>query len=254
MKRLQHLTYALVMLVFAINLRGQTIAKIQNTNISLDYDRIIITYDLVDAKPGERFEVWLRISDAEGQLIQGQNFSGDIGKNIEGGEGLVIYWNFEQDHITISEEINIQVMAEAQNKQELSYAEALALSTVVPGWGLAKMEKKRLYCLTGLAGYGSLALSLVYAFSSKELYDDYSNSNQISERASLYNDYIRQKNRAEVFGWSAATIWLADIIWMTVRYGKSRNYKSPSASTNVSLGCTYYMASGTPVFSMNIKF
>jgi len=141
-------------------LRSQTLAKIQNTNISLDNDRIIITYDLDDAQPGEKFEVWLNITDASGVLIQGRRFSGDIGNNIEGGEGLVIYWNFEEDNVTLSDEISIQVMAESLYKKEISYIKALALSTVVPGWGLAKMEDKKLYGLIGLAGYGFIAAGL----------------------------------------------------------------------------------------------
>ena len=254
MKLLQNFPYVLLMLALTINLRGQTLAKIQNTNISLDNDRIIITYDLVDTKPGEKFEVWLRITDAEGSLIQGRRFSGDIGKNVEGGEGLVIYWNFEQDQITITDEFNIQVMAEALKEQKISYVKALALSTVVPGWGLAKIKNKPLYSLTGLAAYGSLAVSLIYTFNSRQLYEDYGNSNQIIERESLYNDYVGKKNMAEIFGWSAATIWLADIVWMTVKYSQSKNSTSPSASGNVSVGCTYHMASGTPVFSMKFRF
>ena len=119
-------------------LRSQTLAKIQNTNISLDNDRIIITYDLVDAQPGEKFEVWLNITDAGGVLIQGRRFSGDIGNNIEGGEGLVIYWNFEEDNVTLSDEISIQVMAESLYKKEISYIKALALSTGCARLGAGK--------------------------------------------------------------------------------------------------------------------
>jgi hypothetical protein len=235
-------------------LRGQTLAKIQNTNISLDNDRIIITYDLAGTKPGEKFDVWLRITDANGVLIQGRNFSGDIGKKIYGGEGLVIYWNFAEDQITLSDEISIQVMAELLKTNELSYVKALALSTIVPGWGLAKTEDKKLYGLMGLAGYGSLAASLIYTFNSKNTYKDYDNSNLILERETLYNEYTSKKNMAEIFGWSAAAIWVADIVWMSVRFGQSRDNPQASVSRRISLGCTSCQAFETPVFSMNIRF
>jgi len=236
------------------DLSAQTMAKIQNTNISLDNDRIIITYDLIGTKTGEKFEVWLRITDADGVLIQGRNFSGDIGKNIDGGEGLVIYWDFEKDQITISDEISIQVMEEVLTKQDISYIKALALSTVLPGWGLARKEDKKLYSLTGIAGYGSLALSFVYLYNSKDIYKDYSNSDLIAERDSYYNDYISHKNMAEIFGWSAAAIWLADIVWMTVKYGHSDNNDHAAASRRISLGCTYSLLSEAPAFSMKIRF
>jgi len=235
-------------------LRGQTLARIQNTNISLDNDRIIITYDLADAKSGEKFEVWLRITGSDGVLIQGRSFSGDIGKNIEGGEGLVIYWNFTEDQIALSDEISIQVMAESQNKRELSYIKALALSAVVPGWGLAKIEGKKLYGLIGLTGYGSIAAGLIYTLNSKNTYKNYDNSNLIVERETLYNDYISKKNTGEIFGWSAAAIWVADIVWMSLRYGKSKDDPQASVSRRVSLGCTYCTVSETPVFTMNIRF
>lgn len=229
-------------------------AKIQNTNISLDNDRIIITYDLVGPEPGEKFEVWLRITDANGVLIQGRNFSGDIGKNIEGGEGLVIYWDFEKDQITISEEISIQVMAEVSEKQSISYIKVLLLSTVLPGLGLAKIEDKKIYSLAGIAGYGSLAFSLGYMFNSKDLYQDYSNSNLISERESYYNDYINHRNMAEIFGWSAAAIWLADYVWMTIKYGQSDKHDYGSVSHRISLNYSYCVSSGAPVISMKVRF
>jgi hypothetical protein len=235
-------------------LRSQTLAKIRNTNISLDNDRIIITYDLVDAQPGEKFEVWLNITDAGGVLIQGRRFSGDIGNNIEGGEGLVIYWNFEEDNVTLSDEISIQVMAESLYKKELSYIKALALSTVVPGWGLAKMEDKKLYGLMGLAGYGFIAAGLVYTLNSKSTYKDYDNSNLIAERETLYNDYVSKKNTGEILGWSAAAIWVADIVWMSLRYGTSKDGHQASLSRRITTGFMVFPVSETPVFSMNIRF
>jgi len=235
-------------------LMSQTLAKIQNTNISLDNDRIIITYDLVDAKPGEKFEVWLNITDAGGVLIQGRRFSGDIGNNIEGGEGLVIYWNFEEDNVTLSDEISIQVLAESLYKKEISYIKALALSTVIPGWGLAKMEDKKLYGLIGLAGYGFIASGLVYTLNSKSTYEDYIDSNLITERETLYNDYVSKKNTGEILGWSAAAIWVADIVWMSLIYGNAKGDPQASLSRRITLGCTYCEISETPVFSVNIRF
>ena len=235
-------------------LRGQTLAKIQNTNISLDNDRIIITYDLANAKPEEKFEIWLRITDADGVLIQGRSFSGDIGKNIKGGEGLVIYWNFAEDQVMLTDEISIQVMAESLIRKELSYAKALGLSIAFPGWGLARMEDKKLYGLMGLAGYGSIAAGLIYTFNSKNTYEDYGNSNLSAEREALYSDYISKKNIGEICYWSAAAIWVADIVWMSVKFGKSKDDTEASVSPRISLGFTYSMAYETPLFSMNIRF
>jgi hypothetical protein len=235
-------------------LRGQTLAKIQNTNITLDNDRIIITYDLAGAKPEEKFEVWLRITDPDGVLIQGRSFSGDIGKNVKGGEGLVIYWNFAEDQITLSDEISIQVMAESLNKKELSYIKALGLSIVFPGWGMARMEDKKLYGLMGLAGYGSIAAGLIYTYNSKNTYKDYDNSNLPAERDALYSEYTSKKDIGEICYWSAAAIWVADIVWMSVKFGKSKDDAGASVSRRISLGCTYSVAYETPVFLMNIRF
>ena len=254
MRNLQTLICLPLLFFIMSDLNAQTLAKIQNTNISLDNDRIIVTYDLVGTEPGENFNIWLRITDDNGVLIQGRNFSGDIGKNIKGGEGLVIYWDFEKDRITLSDGVSIQVMAEAIKKPPPSYAKALVLSTVLPGWGLAKVKENRLYGLMGVAGYGSLALSMGYLFNSKELYQDYSNSSLIAERDEQYNNYVSHKNMAEIFGWSAAAIWVADIVWMTVKYGQSDNKVHHAASRGISLGCHYCMLSEAPVLTMKISF
>jgi hypothetical protein len=254
MKNLNALLILLLVMAVNTGLQGQILPRIQNTNISLDNDRIIITYDLVDAKPGDKFEVWLRITGADGALIQGRKFSGDIGKNVEGGEGLVIYWNFEEDQITISNDISIQVMAEALNKTELSYLKALGMSAVLPGWGLAKMEDKKLYGLIAVAGYGSLAAGLAYTFNSKNTYQDYDECNVSIERDELYNKYTSQKDIGEIFCWSAAAIWVADIVWMSVKFGKPDNNSQASVFRRITLGCNYCPVSETPVFTMNIKF
>lgn len=254
MKYLYSIGCFITMLAINLGVHGQPVASIRNTDISLDNDRIIVTYDLVDAKPGEKFEVWLRITGADGVLIQGRSFSGDIGRNIEGGNGLVIYWNFEKDHITLSDEISIQVMAELLETKELTYIKALALSTVVPGWGLAKIEDRKLYTLIGLAGYGSVAAGLYYTFRSKSTYTEYGNSSEIIERNSLYNDYISQKNTGEIFGWSAAAIWVADIVWMSLRFGRAKDNPQAFISRRIHLGYSYCPASGTPLVSMHINF
>jgi hypothetical protein len=241
-------------LLITINIQGQTTAKIQNTNISLDNERIIITYDLVDAMPGEKFNVWLKTTDSKGELIQGRSYSGDIGKNIEGGKGLVIYWYYEQDRIELSDEISIQVMAEAIESKKIPYIKALVLSSVYPGWGLAKIEKKSWYGVTGLAGYGALAAGLVYTYNASSSYKDYDKSNSVEERDVLYSDYIRKKNISEGFYWGAAALWIADIAWMTIRFNKP-GYKDVACSSwNITFSYNYSIALKTPALSLNFKF
>jgi hypothetical protein len=237
-----------------IDISSQTSARIDNTKLEIDNGRLIISYDLVNTKPNERFNVWIDISKSSGEEIKAKNISGHIGKNIIGGKGLNIIWNFESEGIDYEGNINVQVMAELVTVHNLKIERILIKSAVLPGWGLYDIEKINPYLLIGVAGYGSLAAAFIYYGKSNSTYDKYLESNKINERESLYNDFTRQQNAIKIFGISAAAIWIIDIGWATVKYMNKTGKPTSEMNPNFRIGYDFYSYGNTPVLTFKYNF
>jgi hypothetical protein len=234
---------------------AQTAARIENTRLEIDEGRLIITYDLLYARNNERFNVWVNISKSSGQDIDPKNITGHIGKNIAGGKGLIIVWNYDSDGIGYEGEVDVQVMAELMVTSSLKIERVLLKSAVLPGWGLYDIDKTSTYFLMGAAGYGSIAAALIYNGKSDRTYSDYLDSEDIPERESLYNDYTRQVNTSRVFGIAAAAIWIADFGWATLKYmNKVNTIASVPNRINIHIGYDYYAFGNTPMLSVMYKF
>jgi hypothetical protein len=237
-----------------INSFTQTYARIDNTSLQIDNGRLIITYDLINTKPNERFNVWIDVRRATGQEIKAKNISGHVGKNIVGGKGLNIIWNFESENIDYEGNINVQVLAELITIHNLKIERILIKSAVFPGWGLHDIEKVNPYLLIGIAGYGSLAAALIYNNKSNITYDQYLESDEIRERESLYDDFNSQENATKIFGISAAAIWIADIGWATMKYLKKTTKVSSDLNPRFRIGYDFYRYGSTPVLTFKYNF
>lgn len=253
--KLVSLIYLILLLVIGnINSFAQTYARIENTNLEIDEGRLIISYDLINTRPNERFDVWVDISNTSGQEIKTKNISGHIGKNIVGGKGLNIIWNFESEGIDFESNINVQVMAELVTVHNLKVERILIKSAVFPGWGLYDVEKVNPYLLIGLAGYGSVVAAFIYNSKSNVTYDKYLSSDNIIERETLYSDFTKQEDATKIFGYSAAAIWILDIGWATIKYlnktGKSRADIDP----RFRIGYDFYKYGNTPLLTFKYNF
>ncbi|GAJ14051.1 unnamed protein product, partial [marine sediment metagenome] len=60
-------------------------AKIQNVDFKLVNEQLIITYNLVNTKPREKFNISVNIFTVTGKEIDAQAFSGDVSSDISGG-------------------------------------------------------------------------------------------------------------------------------------------------------------------------
>ncbi len=238
-----------------IDLLSQTSARIDNTNLEIDEGRLIVSFDLMNTKPNERFNVWIEIRKSSGEEIKAKNVSGHVGKNIVGGKGLYIIWNFESEGIDYEGNINVQVMAELVTAHNLKIERILIKSAVLPGWGIYDMEKLNPYLLIGVAGYGSLAAAFIYNSKSNNTYDKYSNEfDDPDKRQSLFDDSERQYNTAKIFGISAAAIWVLDIGWATMKYLNKTGKPTSEMNRNFRIGYDFYSYGSTPVLTFKYNF
>lgn len=101
-----------------INVQSQSGARVENINFYAEGSKLIITYDIVKAKAGETFDVWIKIVTASGKEINPMALSGNIGSGNTGGTGKKISWNVEADNIVLDEEFSVEVFARAEKKDE----------------------------------------------------------------------------------------------------------------------------------------
>jgi hypothetical protein len=256
--RFYNLTFILYLILLQltsnINSFAQTSARIENTSLQIDNGRLIISYDLINTRADERFNVWVDIRKSSGQEIKAKNISGHIGKNIVGGRGLNIIWNFESDGIDFEGNIDVQVLAELETVHNLKIERILVKSAVFPGWGLYDIQKFKPYLLIGVAGYSSLAAALVYYNKSNITYDNYLTSPTIAERAALYNDYTRQEDATKLFGISAAAIWILDIGWATINYLNETKRINAELNPHFRIGYDFNRYGGAPVLTFKYNF
>jgi len=244
----------LLQVISSINSFAQTSARIENTGLEIDNGRLIISYDLVNSKPNERFNVWIEISQSSGQEIKAKNISGHLGKNIVGGKGLNIIWNFESEGVDFEGNVNVKVLAELVTVHNLKIERILIKSAVFPGWGLYDLEKVYPYLLIGAAGYGSLVAALIYNNKSNITYDKYLGANTIRERESLYDDFTKQEDAIKIFGISAAAIWILDIGWATMKYLNKTGKISSELNPHFRIGYDFYRYGSTPVLTFKYNF
>jgi len=89
-------------------------SKIENTQLQLDGDNLIITYDVTGSSALDN--VWLDIKTTSNKAITATTLSGDIGKSISVGKKKKIIWNMKADGIDLQgEELNVKVLATKPN-------------------------------------------------------------------------------------------------------------------------------------------
>ena len=219
---------------------AQTTVKISKPRLELEEDHLNIHYDILNSSQKDIFRIWIEITDSTGNYIPALSLSGDIGENVKGGNDKMITWDYSADNIYPETGIYVQINAEIQTDIEeddliidipdnkISRAVVIGQSMVLPGWGLSRINKGKPHWLKGVAGYGCIAASIIYNRKAVSSYEDYNDSSDIGERNEFYNNSVKEDNLSEIFAYTAAGIWLTDLIWTIA--GSSKLNKEPSYS------------------------
>jgi hypothetical protein len=91
---------------------GQVTFTVSQPRLSLSEGNLKITYDILDTRPDDKFNIWLEITDSSGTVLNANTLKGDIGDSINPGENKQIVWNLSADNIFIDNTINIEIIAE----------------------------------------------------------------------------------------------------------------------------------------------
>lgn len=202
--------------------------SITTPKLVFDGHRLVISYDVTSKSQSDKFFVWVEMEKKNGERIEPKALSGDIG-DIKAGKDKKITWIPEKDSVIINEEVTVEVKAE-KYVELFHKGNLVLLSTVVPGLGQTKISKGKPYWLTGIAAYATLAGGLVLHSGYIKSYDKYSIEEDALRRADLYNQAQSQMTTSRILLGSAAAIWAANIIWITMIPDKYRPLKHLSFS------------------------
>jgi len=247
---------------------AQSNARIEKIDFYQDGSNLVITYEIVKAKAGETFNIWVKVTTDSGTEIIPSAVSGDVGKGVTGGSDKRIIWDMETDNAFIEEEISVEVFARSEGikqadgtkeeevkpkteKSGISVPGAMGLSILLPGLGNRVVKGSGAQWLLGVAGYGLVAGSVVMNNSAYNAYEDYKVSTDPQERDDLYSQAKTKNTVSKVFMGMAIFIWAGDLLWTGLQAGSARKNSNKS---NVSFISTYDPVNKTPLFGINYRF
>lgn len=202
--------------------------SIKTNSLEIINNKLVVSYDFIDFKKNDKFEVWVVVTDGYGNKLTAKTFSGDVGMNITGGVDKKITWDYMYDHIVINDEIGIEVKAEKMSLQEVTIQEMTVVKTsfrsaVFPGWGLAKITGNKTHLISGAVTYLSAGAGVYYMLESQKNYDEYQAGNLTSGESDFYKKSIDQNTMSKAFFIGAGSIWAANIVWTAIKTKKLKN-------------------------------
>jgi len=223
MKSIFIFVFSLTLVLTGPVCHAQTKAKISKPRLQIEGDHINIHYDILNSVQSDLFRIWIEITDSTGNYIPALSLSGDVGENVRGGNNKMIAWDYAADGVYPESGIYVQINAEIvtvtetadiiQQDRRISRAAVVAQSVVFPGWGLSRINKGKPHWLKGVAGYGCIGASVVYNRKAVSSYDNYLDAYDAGERDTFYNNSVKEDNLSEILAYTAAGIWIIDLIW-----------------------------------------
>lgn len=238
----------LIFIFFADNSFSQGIL-ISQPRLKVDGNNLFIYYDLLAKNSTDRFFVWVELRRANGEKINVNSLSGDVGSEIKSGINKRIIWAADMDSVFLNEDINVEVNAEKYIKS-FSRGSVLLKSAILPGWGQTTISKGKPWWIAGLAVYGTLTGGYLYHRKYLDSYELYKMEADPSKRSDLYDQSQKQSTISSIMICSAATAWAANILWVALIPNSYSTLHHVSLSINSSSGLLYEGL----LFSFNLNF
>ncbi len=199
-----------VMLFLLSNAQYGTLAEVKNVNFELVNNKVIITYDLLYAKPNDTFDIDVEIYSSANHKIDAQSIEGDF-VDVKRGRKKQITWHIAEDFINFEDNIFVIVTAYHKNHKDINRVnriDAIWKSTLWPGWGSAQTTFNKSNYVKGVFGYGFLV-------SSGFLYESYKRKNHGSYHVADPDDRQRLSTEADIYRISTfVTLGAAGLIWL----------------------------------------
>lgn len=269
MKHLATLLTTLFMVCFTVNVRAQPTPKFSTPLIKQQNGFLLISYDIRGGEENDQYRIILEVTDVEGKKIRANTLTGDVGKDVSGGSGKMIIWNYEKDGAFIDDGIFVEILGEvtyrasmeAPSRQQVEGVDYSLLglmwrSAVFPGWGLTKATGSKLHLIKGGAGYASIAGAFILnnmAFNNQEKARDPSTTD-IEEYESLKQTSHNQDVASKVLGFTAVAIWVSDLAWTAIVGAQRTGMIKGKQVSGVSIGSGFDPITGAPMLAFSYTF
>jgi hypothetical protein len=220
--------------------------KLQFDTVSL---KLSISYDIINKDHADIFYIWVEIRNKSGVAFKVKAFNGDIGDSIKPGKDKKIFWIPEEDGIYINEDVTVELKGEKYVKT-FNKGSMILLSTAVPGLGQTKISKGKPWWLVSIPAYGALAGGIIMNKKYQDTYDAYLNETGSVERADLYDKSQQQKILSSTLFISAATLWVANIVWVAA----TPNRYKPLQHTKLSINSVPLNKNRVTLLSIKVDF
>lgn len=262
---------------------AQSIARIQNINFGIEGDKMVITYDIVDAQKGEKFVPTLNVITVGGRMIPAVSVTGDVLTEISGGLGKKIYWDLKKDNVVIDDEIQIEIIARSimppaaekpvvvapttpvkpspaiQQPQRVKHRHYSPTGVLIgslfwPGSGNQKISRGGAWWMFGLIGYGSIAGSVLLNLQAVEMYSVY-NDSYTSEDRDYYFDMASTFDEAsENLAYLAMGVWAFDFFITAVRVAAGAGVTYSNNASKLDINYSYNLEAHKPMLTLRYKF
>ena len=247
------LSVMFVLSIFVNNLFSQPellITKLKEKNQNL-----IITYDILNYNQEDLFNVYVEIITSSGDILRPNHVKGDINKKLAGDTDYQIIWNLAADNIFINEDIDIQIGADMSiDLSYFKYSSLMLSSTLMPGIGLKKIERKNPYLILGTLGYVGIGASVYFYIQGQKSFTDYEVEKDPVVRDEFYDQANKNNQNAKIAGISAAGIWLINYLWFTTKWSKKKNETASVFNRNFGFYANYHPVLKKPMFTLAYQF
>jgi hypothetical protein len=191
-------------------------------------NQLIITYRIDNKSASDRFLISIEIRRQSGEPIKAKTITGELGDNIKPGNAKIIIWDMGKDSISLDEDIYVKLIAEKRIESS-GKGKLLLMSTIFPGWGQTKVTGQP-WWLGGVAAYGALAGGIIFYNKCGDTADLYNDPlTPPEDKADLKDQGDKEFRISRIFSITAASIWVANIIWVAVM----PNQKQPVKHANL---------------------
>ena len=259
-RKILNLFFILLLNIYSFGCAGQINFSLSQPRLKITDDSLMITYDILGARKGDKFIIQMEITDDAGKVIEAKALKGDVGENIKAGTNKQIAWNFIADEIFINNTVNVEIIAEkiTINEPETTYARVktgkqLLKSAIFPGWGSTSLSHGKPYWILGVAGMGCVATSVYFNIEANSSYDDYLNSSD-NDIMDYYDDAVRLGDISNIFAFSAAGIWIIDLGIVAIQASSMNKSYRKSKKSTFSINTKVDKRTDTPLISLQYKF
>jgi hypothetical protein len=234
----------------------QGVATIRNIDFVLVEGKLIITYDIIDFKPGDRFNILPEIYKSSDVKINAISFTGDL-KEVAGGPGKKISWEIGKDNLILDEDIYVIITGEIFNDpvvdkpietqrviqepiaviqdemKTVSRAGCFFESIIFPGWGTSRLTLKKGNLVKGFLGYGAIIGSLILNNRANDSYDLYLSTSSSANRDIYYDKSNKNIKISNILAGGAIAIWSIDLISVLAVRNKTIGRNSAAISINI---------------------